>query len=57
MVVLVQMERNRGAEGKLRDIQMVSLLKIALAIQTLPVYGSLLEFKTPQKVLINVRGW
>lgn len=57
MVLLVQMERNRGAEGKLRDIQMISLLKIPLAVQILPVYGSSLEFTTPQKVPINVRGW
>ena len=57
MVLLVQMERNRGSGRKLRDIQMVSLLKIPLAIQTLPVYGSLLEFTTPQKVPINVSGW
>lgn len=49
MVLLVQMERNRGSKRKLRDIQMVYLFKIPLKIQTLSVYGPLLEFTIPHK--------
>lgn len=56
MVLLVQMERNRGSKRKLRDIQMVYLFKIPLKIQTLSVYGSLLEFTIPPKGTHKCKG-